>query len=154
MIKEARGFGDILDIIPIERDEKLKHPNPHSMPVEDYMHAMECLLSGKSHLDKRMLKVFLSHGEDGGLDGYLFCYIATSKIPSFNELRIIKGWQKDGSDSMVGLFNHTLSVARSYGVKALRIDSLWDEKLIESLERKYKVVKTGCTLTRYSLEDI
>lgn len=149
MIKEAESFQEILGIVPHEVESREKHPHPTSVPLKDYLMVLDCIMNKKPFLLKKDFKAFMSYTDEGELNGYLMCLLTLTKIKSLNEVRLIKAWyDHDYPEVIEELFDTACDWAREHGIKTIKAELDWHDKLIETVEKKWAFGKCTAIMQR------
>lgn len=150
MIKEAESFLEVLQIVPHEVESREKHPHPTSVPLRDYLMVVDCIMNKKPFLIKKDFKVFMSYSDEGELNGYLLATLTLTKIKSINEVRLIKAWYdpEKTPEVMKELYDTAVEWAKEHGIKTLKCEADWNDKLIEAMEKNWAFQKCTALMQR------
>lgn len=150
MIKEAESFLEVLQIVPHEVESREKHPHPTAVPIKDYLMVLDCIMNKKQLLLKKDMKIWMSYSDEGELNGYLIAMLTLTKIKSLNEVRLIKAWydSKENPDVMRELHDKAVEWAKEYGIKTLKCEADWNDKLIEAMENNWAFSKCTAIMSR------
>ena len=150
MIKEAESFLEVLQIVPHEVESREKHPHPTSIPLKDYLMVLDCVMNKKPFLLKKDMKVFMSYTDEGEMNGYLIAILTLTKIKSMNEVRLVKAWydSEESPGVMKELHDTAVEWAKENGIKTLKCEADWNDKLIETMEDNWAFQKCTALMTR------